>query len=239
MKQHGFTLIELMVTIAIAAILLGLGVSSFGTMMASTQARTTADSIMSGLRLARAEAIKRNAPMRFQLVSTTDNTCTFSAASALWVVTQTDAAPTTRGLAANYCGSMPYTPPDQPDICSPAIAACSATVLTSCRGAPTATNPNPSTCSSDPLIAFKSDSNAVNSIAVAASGLGVAAYAVTFNPLGRVMANAEGGASLDTINITPSDTSAKKWRIRITASSGSLKQCDPDAAVATTSAQAC
>jgi type IV fimbrial biogenesis protein FimT len=54
------TLIELMVTIAIAAVLGGLAAPSFKGLMASNQLKSHASSLLSSLLLARSEAIKRN-----------------------------------------------------------------------------------------------------------------------------------------------------------------------------------
>lgn len=65
----GFTLIEAMVTVAILAILAGLAGPSIESMMARFRARTGADAIMSGLQLARSEALRRNQPVRFTLDS--------------------------------------------------------------------------------------------------------------------------------------------------------------------------
>lgn len=226
MQQRGFTLIELMVTIAIASLLLSLALTSFNTMMASSQVRSTAESIVSGLRMARAEAIKRNVPMRFQFVSALDNTCGYATNSGLWIVTQTDAFPSTRGLVAGYCGAAPYIPPDQPDICTPAVALCTGGTTSGCRGNPS-NNLNPATCSNDPLIAFKSSSSLSNTVNVASN-----AAVVTFSPLGRVITNADAAnaTSMSFVTIGSTNTSAKTWRVQIRAGSGSILMCDPNAA---------
>jgi len=57
---YGFTLIELMVTIAISAILLGLAAPSFSSFIRSQAVRTASSDITTMLVLARSEAIKRN-----------------------------------------------------------------------------------------------------------------------------------------------------------------------------------
>lgn len=57
---RGLTLIELMVTIAIAAILAGLAAPSFRELMASNQLKSHASALLSSLLLARSEALKRN-----------------------------------------------------------------------------------------------------------------------------------------------------------------------------------
>lgn len=58
--QRGVTLIELSITIAIAAILIALAVPSFKIMLANAQIRTAAQALHDGLQLARVEAIRRN-----------------------------------------------------------------------------------------------------------------------------------------------------------------------------------
>ncbi len=63
----GFTLIELMVAIAIAAFLLLLASPSISDFLVNSRIRGTADSIANGIRQARMEAVKRNQPMQFVL----------------------------------------------------------------------------------------------------------------------------------------------------------------------------
>ncbi|MEJ2346914.1 MAG: GspH/FimT family pseudopilin [Gammaproteobacteria bacterium] len=60
MKNHfGFTLIELMVTVALAAILLTLAIPSFRTMVLNNRLVTAANAFVADASLARSEAIKR------------------------------------------------------------------------------------------------------------------------------------------------------------------------------------
>ena len=67
--MRGFTLIELMVVLAIAVVLLTLALPQMGTMMAGNRLRVGGTDLMSALLLARSEAIKRNAQVA---VSPTD-----------------------------------------------------------------------------------------------------------------------------------------------------------------------
>lgn len=80
--QHGVSLIEMMIAITIAALLMMLGVPSFNLWMQNTQTRTDAESILNGLQLARAEAVKRNTTARFVLCGAASSSWEILAASA-------------------------------------------------------------------------------------------------------------------------------------------------------------
>jgi type IV fimbrial biogenesis protein FimT len=91
MKQKGFTIIELAVTMAVLALIMFSAVPSIGTWMDNTRIRNAADSMQSGLQLARSEAVRRNTRVSFWLVSAADanklgNDCKLSDTSASWVV---------------------------------------------------------------------------------------------------------------------------------------------------------
>ncbi|HEY8034537.1 MAG TPA: GspH/FimT family pseudopilin [Methylobacter sp.] len=57
--NSGFTLLELMVTIAIAGILVGAAIPSFTSIIASNRLTTYANDLVTALNLARSEAVKR------------------------------------------------------------------------------------------------------------------------------------------------------------------------------------
>ena len=57
---RGFTIVEVMITLAVMGILLAFGVPAFSTWIENTRIRTTAQNIQGGLQLAKAEAVRRN-----------------------------------------------------------------------------------------------------------------------------------------------------------------------------------
>lgn len=89
-QKAGFTLIELVITLAVLAILLAFGLPSFSTWTQNSQIRTAAGAIQNGLQLARSEAVRRNAPIRFQLTSSIDDNCTIATNAGNWVISFDD-----------------------------------------------------------------------------------------------------------------------------------------------------
>lgn len=93
--QSGITLIEFLIAFTLLGVLVALAVPSFRDWMINSQIRTAADSIDNGLKLARSEAVRRNAPVRFRLTSSTDSGWaveTYNRDSATWDSYQVRAA---------------------------------------------------------------------------------------------------------------------------------------------------
>jgi type IV fimbrial biogenesis protein FimT len=67
MRSAGFTLIELMVAIAVLAILLFIALPNFAVWMQNTQIRTAGEAVLNGMQLARAEAIRRNVNVELRM----------------------------------------------------------------------------------------------------------------------------------------------------------------------------
>ena len=67
--QGGFTLLELIVTITLLALLLGLGAPAFTQWTRNAQVRTVSDTLQNGTRLAQAEAVRRNRQVVFFLTN--------------------------------------------------------------------------------------------------------------------------------------------------------------------------
>lgn len=66
-RQFGFTLIELMVVLAIIAIAMVLGMQGISEWMLNARTRTAAEGVKNGLQEARTEAIRSNAAVAFTL----------------------------------------------------------------------------------------------------------------------------------------------------------------------------
>ncbi len=67
MRNKGFTLVEIMLALAVMGILVTLAIPNFRSWIQSSQIRTAAESVQNGLQLARAEAAHRNTLVSFSL----------------------------------------------------------------------------------------------------------------------------------------------------------------------------
>ena len=91
MRQRGFSLVELVITLAVLALILAVAAPTVGSWLGNARIRNVADTLQNGLQIARAEAVRRNQNMSFWLVSLNDpgvlsNDCTLSGSSGSWVV---------------------------------------------------------------------------------------------------------------------------------------------------------
>jgi type IV fimbrial biogenesis protein FimT len=85
--SRGFTLIEIAITLAVIGVVLALGAPSFAAWIQNTQIRSATESMLTGMKLARVEALKSNCTAHFQL---TDSSGTLSASGTNWI-TSSDA----------------------------------------------------------------------------------------------------------------------------------------------------
>lgn len=88
----GFSVIELLVGMILLGALMAIGIPGFTDYLRNARVRTAAESVLNGLQLARAEAVRRNTTARFQLVTTLDDTCALNPAGPNWVVSIDNAA---------------------------------------------------------------------------------------------------------------------------------------------------
>lgn len=79
----GFTLVELLIAVAIFGIVLALGIPGFKVWMQNAQIRTATESLQNGLQMARGEAVRRNEKVKFVLGSGTSWTVSTDAGTQL------------------------------------------------------------------------------------------------------------------------------------------------------------
>ena len=106
MAVRGFTIVELLVTVAVLGIVLMLGLPNISAWLQNTQIRNGAEAMVSGLQFARAEALRRNRPVRFNLVDTLDASCSLATGGPNWVVSMADPA-----SSCNVDASLTADPP--------------------------------------------------------------------------------------------------------------------------------
>jgi type IV fimbrial biogenesis protein FimT len=87
-RQRGLTLIEVMVTLAIVAALVGVAAPSINSWIINSRVRSATEAIANGLRFAHSEAVRRNGLVTFRMTST---------ANVDWIV-ETDIGGTTTTL---------------------------------------------------------------------------------------------------------------------------------------------
>jgi type IV fimbrial biogenesis protein FimT len=135
----GFTLIEILVALAIVAILMSIAVPSFRDASLSSQLRSVANNLVASAAVARSEAFKRNAPMTM-CVSTGGTSCSTTGSwEQGWIVMAGSTVIATQSaLPAGYkinAASSIKTFQFQPT-----GASTTASTLTVCRATPNAGN---------------------------------------------------------------------------------------------------
>lgn len=111
-RRAGFSLVELVVTVALLSLLMMVAIPEVGAWLRNLQIRNTAESIQTGLQRARAEAVSRNRTVRFSLVTlanpnTMDNSCALATNGTSWVISIDN--------PATLCGT-PVSPTTAPRI---------------------------------------------------------------------------------------------------------------------------
>ena len=197
--QNGFTLIELMISLAVLGVLISLGAPGFVEWLQNQQIRAAAEATLNGLQVARGEAVRSNTPVRFQLVSDLTSDCVLASdsvtapVSVSWVVSLRD--PT------NKCD----TKADPADPANPQIVQS----RTSAEGSPNA--------------------RATSVFVPSPPGPPAqAASTVTFAALGNVVANADATPSINKIDVTNINVTGATRPLRIIVNpGGSMRMCDP------------
>lgn len=94
-RQRGFSMVEMVVVMVIIGVMLAVAMPQASEWMRNLRVRNAAESIKSGLDLARMEALKRNSVVGFWLVADSTSkvptdSCALSSSSPAWVVSVSD-----------------------------------------------------------------------------------------------------------------------------------------------------
>lgn len=101
--EQGFSLIELMITITLAAILMAVAIPSFSSWIQNTKIRSTAEALQNGIRLAKTEAVRRSRLVDFRLTAVKPAKDAPSSKSGTnWYVQQNAALLASDSTEANY-----------------------------------------------------------------------------------------------------------------------------------------
>jgi type IV fimbrial biogenesis protein FimT len=95
MKQRGFSIIEIAVTLVVMGMVLASAVPGISSWLRNAKLRNQAESLQAGLQTARNEALRRNRAISFYLVNqpsgmSLTNDCAVSASGTSWVVSVRD-----------------------------------------------------------------------------------------------------------------------------------------------------
>lgn len=203
-RQSGLGLIEVLVVLAIIAVLMRLAVPVFGVWIGNVQIRSATESLQSGLQLARAEAIRRNRSTIFWLTS-----AGAAGSAADWMVACSPTSASGSGAVPEATGDCPG-PTDTTSV--PAFVSGATTGINWIRWQ---------------LSAAQQTSQAQIALSPNTSTL------VTFNSVGMVTANADGTSSVQQIDITnPSIATSSARPLRILIGGAASRVCDPALALA-------
>ena len=109
-RRAGFTLIEVMIGLAVMAILMVMGLPSFTAWLQKGQIRTAAEAIQNGLMLARAEAVRRNTPVSFSMAGPDSSWTVATVATPLPPIqVRTGAEGSSNAIVAVTAGALPVS----------------------------------------------------------------------------------------------------------------------------------
>lgn len=103
-RQAAFTLIEILVAITVLAVLLTIAVPNFQTAIQNNRVATQGNELVTAFQMARAEALKRRAPV-FVCASANGTTCG-GAWSAGWIVAEDSQAPGSTNFIPTVDGAI-------------------------------------------------------------------------------------------------------------------------------------
>jgi type IV fimbrial biogenesis protein FimT len=103
----GFTIVELMITVAAASILMAIAVPSFTQMIVSGRLTAQSNDMIAAISLARSEAIKRNASVTLCRADNNSTTCATSAGAwQNWIVRTNGGTVVRQGSVNDFGGTL-------------------------------------------------------------------------------------------------------------------------------------
>lgn len=204
-RHRGFTLIEMMVTVTVLALILFMLMPSIGSWLSNARIRGATQSLEAGMQAARMEAIRRNQPVSFYLVTssdpfTLDNTCALSSSSGSWVVSGSS--------PAGHCGSM------NPSTCTSTVPGQCSLAQRAIGDAATGVQVS---------AGYSTDTSNM-------TALGSSANTLTFDGLGRV---ANAGSGINRLRVTGPDANTTYIDLMlIVDGAGGIRMCDPRSSIA-------
>lgn len=212
-RGRGFTLIEIIVTVAVLSLILAMSMPSIGTWIENTRIRGATEALQNGMQAARMEAIRRNQPVSFYLVSSAtdssglDNSCALSSTSGSWVVSSSSPAGKCGTMNPSTCTS---TVPGKCALAQRAIGDAGARVQVSAGYSTDATNK---------------------------TALGSAANTITFDGLGRIT---NPTSAINRVRVTgPNSAAAYVDLMLIVDVGGGVRMCDPRSSIAANDPRKC
>lgn len=103
--SQGFTLLELMVVVALIGVLTMLAAPSISLWLQNIRIRNASEAMLNGMQTARMEAMRRNTRVTFWMVSSTDAGCALSSTGPSWIITLGAAPPTS---LSNGCANAVF-----------------------------------------------------------------------------------------------------------------------------------
>jgi type IV fimbrial biogenesis protein FimT len=102
----GFTIIELLITVAVASILLAIAVPSFNQMIISGRLTAQSNEMVGAISLARSEAIKRNASVTLCRSTNATDCVTTADTWGTWIIRTAAGTVVRQGAINNFAGTL-------------------------------------------------------------------------------------------------------------------------------------
>jgi type IV fimbrial biogenesis protein FimT len=104
--SRGYSLLELAIAMVIFGFALAIGYPNFSEWLTNLKIRAAAEKAQSSIQFARSEALRKNTPISFYLVTSLDNSCALSSTGTYGVVARSSPAGACASAASEVSGPM-------------------------------------------------------------------------------------------------------------------------------------